>query len=85
HYPGRDRLVGELTVAELLSASAIDRVEVLGGSPPAPDTVLVTRDFVRPQWRTGALVLTATPAGGGRIAPFEVRNPTPCCADHATA
>jgi hypothetical protein len=27
--------------------------------------------------------LVAAPAPGGRIAPFEVPDPTPCCADHS--
>jgi hypothetical protein len=81
-FPGVDDLVGERTVEDLLAGSAIERVTVLGGPPPAPGTVIATRDFVRPQWQTGHLTLVATPAPGGRIAPFEVPNPTPCCADH---
>jgi hypothetical protein len=31
----------------------------------------------------GALVLHVLPAGPGRVAPFEVPNPTPCCAAHS--
>lgn len=81
-FPGVDRLTGTLTVAEVLATSAIDRVTVIGGAPPEPDTLVETRDFVRPHWRNGALTLIATPAPSGRIAPFEVPNPTPCCADH---
>jgi hypothetical protein len=82
-YPGVRRLTGTLTVAELLSTSAIDRVTVLGASgAPAPDQPLVTRDHVRPEWRDGELVLTAMPAAGGVLVPFEVPDPTPCCADH---
>ncbi|MGS2617610.1 hypothetical protein ACVCAH_24260 [Micromonospora sp. LZ34] len=83
HYPGSDRMVGTLTVADLLAASAIERVVVLGGgAPPGPETPLHTRDFVRPQWRAGELVLVATPRSAGGVAPFEVPDPTPCCADH---
>lgn len=82
-YPGVAGLTGTVTVAELLSGSAIDRVAVLGGSgEPAPDQRLLTRDFVRPEWRDGELVLTAMPAAGGVLVPFEVPDPTPCCADH---
>ncbi|MEV7996665.1 hypothetical protein AB0O67_33740, partial [Streptomyces sp. NPDC086077] len=54
-YPGAAGLTGTVTVAELLSRSAIARVTVLGTTePPDADTVVVTRDHVRPQWRGGA-------------------------------
>ncbi|MFJ4620315.1 hypothetical protein [Streptomyces sp. NPDC088812] len=46
-----------------------------------PDVRLVTRDHVRPQWHDGEPVLTAMPVGG-TLVPFEVPDPTPCCADH---
>jgi hypothetical protein len=85
-YPGVARLVGSLPVADMVAMSAIERVVVMGlpGRPEAePRTIIDTRDFVRPQWMDGALTLVATPAPSGRIAPFEVPNPTPCCADHA--
>jgi hypothetical protein len=82
-YPGMSQLTGTLTVAEVVSASAIDRVEVLGApGETAPEQRLLTRDFVRPQWRDGELILTAMPAAGGVLVPFEVPDPTPCCADH---
>ncbi|MEV7339387.1 hypothetical protein [Streptomyces sp. NPDC093544] len=81
-YPGVAQLTGTVTVAELLAGSAIDRVTVLGTGAPSPDQPLVTRDHVRPEWRDGALVLTAMPAAGGTLVPFEVPDPTPCCADH---
>jgi hypothetical protein len=80
-FPGVLALTGTLTLADLLSHSAIERVHVLGGTTPdpAPETLVDTRDFVRPQWMDGRLTLVATPAPAGRIAPFEVPNPTPCC------
>ncbi|MER7490735.1 hypothetical protein ABTY20_33610 [Streptomyces sp. NPDC126497] len=82
-YPGVSALTGTLTVAELLARSAIARVRVLGTpEPPGPDTRVVTRDHVRPQWQRDELVLAATPARGGALVPFEVPDPTPCCADH---
>jgi hypothetical protein len=81
-FEGSAELVGTLTVGDVLAGSAIDRVEVLGGGVPSPDLLLDTRDFVRPQFRDGELVLTTTPAAGGLLIPFEVRNPTPCCAGH---
>ncbi|WP_328505840.1 hypothetical protein [Streptomyces sp. NBC_00391] len=81
-YPGVSSLTGTLTIAELLSRSAIARVTVLGApGPPAPENELATRDHVRPHWHEGELVLTALPAAGGVLVPFEVPDPTPCCAD----
>jgi hypothetical protein len=84
-YPGAELLTGTLTVADLLARSAIDHVVMVGapsGEGPDPATPVLTRDHVRPEWRGGALVLPLTPAPGGLLAPFEVPNPTPCCADH---
>ncbi|GGT42067.1 hypothetical protein [Streptomyces chromofuscus] len=82
-YPGAAGLTGTLSVAELLSRSAVGRVSVLGTTePPAPDAAVVTRDHVRPQWQDGELVLAVMPAVGGTLVPFEVPDPTPCCADH---
>ncbi|WP_312034476.1 hypothetical protein [Actinoplanes sp. TBRC 11911] len=81
-YPGWDKLVGTITVGDVVSRSAIDRVEVLGGEPFADSDILDTQDFVRPQFRNGELVLTIVPAVGGVLRPFEVPNPTPCCAIH---
>ncbi|MET9747643.1 hypothetical protein ABZ687_21125 [Streptomyces ardesiacus] len=82
-YPGADRATGTLTLAELLARCAIDRVTVLGTpEEPSPDTLLDTRDHVRPHWQEGRLVLAAMPAAGGTLVPFEDPAPTPCCADH---
>ncbi|MFJ7077292.1 hypothetical protein [Streptomyces sp. NPDC098781] len=82
-YPGVTALTGTLTIAEVLSLSAIDRVTVLGTpGRPAADACVLTGDHVRPQWLDGQLVLTAMPAVGGTLVPFEVPDPTPCCADH---
>jgi hypothetical protein len=81
-FPGVRSLTGVMPVATMLAESAIDEVVVLGGPPGEPDTLIDTRDFVRPQFRAGRLVLIATPAPGGLIAPFEIPDPTPCCANH---
>ena len=84
-YPGVRDLVGLMPVADVLSRSAIDKVVIMGlpGRPDAdPARLIDTRDFVRPQWSEGALTLVTMPASGDRLAPFEVPNPTPCCADH---
>ncbi|MDX3362675.1 hypothetical protein ACIBWG_06015 [Streptomyces griseoaurantiacus] len=82
-YPGADRLTGTLTLERLLADTAVDDVTVLGTpEPPAPTTRIDTRGHVRPTWRGGRLTLALSPAPGGLLAPFEVPNPTPCCADH---
>jgi hypothetical protein len=78
-FAGVESLTGTVTVAGLLATSAISRVTVLGGAAPDPDTEILTRDFVRPEWRDGELTLVTSPAPGGRLAPFEFPNPTPCC------
>ncbi|MGN9910978.1 hypothetical protein ACTMTJ_25810 [Phytohabitans sp. LJ34] len=78
-FAGVEALTGTVTVADLLAKSAISRVRVLGGPDPDPATEVVTRDFVRPEWTEGELTLVTSPAPGGRLAPFEFPNPTPCC------
>ncbi|WP_424535735.1 hypothetical protein ACOZ38_37640 [Sphaerisporangium viridialbum] len=82
-FPGHDELNGTLTVAEVLAGSSIEQVVVLAqAGDPSPDTLVVTNDHVRPQWRDGRVVLLTMPAAGGRLMPAEVPNPTPCCVDH---
>jgi len=84
-YPGAERLTGTVVLAELLATTAVERVVVLGApgaEGPDPGTPVLTRDHVRPEWREGVLTLVLVPAAGGTLAPFEVPNPTPCCADH---
>ena len=84
-YPGVDDLVGLMPVAEILSRSAIGKVVTMGlpGRPEAdPAAQVDTRNFVRPHWIDGVLTLVTMRAAGDRLAPFEVPNPTPCCADH---
>lgn len=82
YYPGVDTLVGRVTVEHILTATAIDRVVVLGGGTAAAGRVVETRNFVRPLWTGGVLTLTTQPAWDGLLVPFETPNPTPCCADH---
>lgn len=80
-FPGMELLTGTVPVADLLAGTGIAEVRVLGGVLPA-GARLVTRDFVRPEWQDGRLVLLVLPAGPGLVAPFEVPHPTPCCAAH---
>ncbi|MFJ3306649.1 hypothetical protein ACIPSA_26710 [Streptomyces sp. NPDC086549] len=84
-FEGVDRLTGTITVGDLLALTAVERLVVVGAPAtegPAPATPVLTRDHVRPEWRAGRLTLALVPAAGGALAPFEVPNPTPCCADH---
>ncbi|GAA1867783.1 hypothetical protein [Asanoa iriomotensis] len=81
-YPGKDACVGTLSVADLLDRSAIERVTVMGGAPAMPETLIETRDHVRPLWMNGKLTLVTLPHTGGRIAPFEMPEEIPCCALH---
>ncbi|MFI5933023.1 hypothetical protein [Actinoplanes sp. NPDC051494] len=82
-FPGSRHLLGDLTVGEILDRSAIEQVRVLGGATADRTATVRTNDYVRPQWTDGSLVLTVLPAAGGVLVPFETRDPTPCCADHA--
>ncbi|MFE2423132.1 hypothetical protein [Streptomyces hokutonensis] len=84
-FPGAEHLTGTVTLSDLLELTAIDEVIVVGatsGDAPDPATPVHTQNHVRPEWREGRLVLALVPAAGNTLAPFEVPNPTPCCADH---
>ncbi|QNK82253.1 hypothetical protein [Nakamurella sp. PAMC28650] len=80
-FPGSESLTGTVALRQVL-ATTIDRIDALGGDSPGADALLVTRDFVRPRWQGGELVLHVQPAIGGTWVPFETPNPTPCCAAH---
>jgi hypothetical protein len=82
-FPGWRDVTGTLPIREVLAVSAITQIEVIGAAAGCPEVVIDTRDFVRPRWQDGELVLHVLPAGDGALAPFEVPNPTPCCAGHS--
>jgi hypothetical protein len=81
-FAGAERLTGTLPVSAILAGSAIERVVILGGAPAVPETLVDTRDFVRPVWREGVLTLVTQFARGGVLVPFEPPANRPCCADH---
>ncbi len=81
-YRGVEALVGTVSVGDVLTRSAIERVTVLGAAAPGIGVLVDTRDFVRPQWKDGLLTLIATPAANGRVAPFEYPNPKACGGGH---
>jgi len=61
-----------------------DRPHPGARTPPVnPSTPLLTRDFVRPRWSNGELVLHVQPAIGGQPGPLGDTESTPGCADHA--
>jgi len=81
-FPGQENLVGEVDTDAVPILSAITEVVGIAGTPTA-GTRLITRDHVRPVLLGGQLVLQVRPFGAGSaVAPFEVPNPTPCCATH---
>jgi len=81
-FAGQDRLVGDVPADDVPGMCAIEDVIGIAGTPTAGVT-LVTREFVRPVLAGGRLVLEVRPIGSdGAVAPFEVPDPTPCCAAH---
>ncbi len=79
-FEGHDRLPDVVAVDELPGLCAIDEIVGLAGTPVA-GRLLHTRGFVRPELVDGRLVLLVRPYGDD-LAPFEVPEPTPCCAAH---
>lgn len=80
-FPGEETLTGTVKVCAVLGRTAIDQVDVLGGSP-AEGLLLQTREHVRPTFRSGRLVLLVRPAGDGEVIPFEIAAPHLCCGGH---
>jgi hypothetical protein len=77
-FPGQQSLAGVHSVAEIVTGSAVDRVAGVGVAVAAQD-VVDTGGFLRPQFRSGELVLLVEPAGGGVLRPVEVQHPHECC------
>ena len=82
-YAGSDLLRGVMPVGQLVSASAIEDVTMIGHRAGVePHTEIDTQAFVRPHLSDGRVQLVVRPAADGRVIPFEQQNPTPCCANH---
>lgn len=82
-FDGHDRLPASLPVEDVPALTAIQEVRGVGGTDTAGH-LLHTRGYVRPDLVDGRLVLHVRPFGeDGNVAPFEVPNPTPCCAAHS--
>jgi hypothetical protein len=79
-FAGQEQLTGTRTIREVLALTDIEAIDSLG-IPVDPETPVVTRDFVRPTFRAGQLVLALRPRAEG-MGCFEQPDPTPCCAMH---
>lgn len=80
-WPGHEQAHGILPAAELRTRCGIDHLEGVGGAPVEDDTLIDTRDFLRPLRRDGRLVLQLQPAAGNLLIPFELQHRQKCCAD----
>ncbi|PRX98686.1 hypothetical protein [Allonocardiopsis opalescens] len=80
-FPGQDALTGVVAAGRIAAESAIDRVAGVGVAVH-PDALVDTRDFLRPVFRGGALVLLVEPAAGGLLRPAEIEHPHACCGGH---
>ena len=76
-FPGQESLCGALPVRDLVALSAIDRV-IGVGCTVTDDTVVDTRDYVRPVYADGLLTLHVTPAAGDSVVPLEVEGGHVC-------
>ncbi len=82
-FPGSTRLPGRVTVAEVLDRTAIDTIRGVGGVTVAGADTIWTRNFLRPVYAHGQLVLEVQAAAGGVLVGFEDPAPTACCAAHS--
>ncbi|WP_199439853.1 hypothetical protein [Umezawaea beigongshangensis] len=80
-FPGQDALSGVVPAAAIPAESAVD--EVLGvGVRVERDAPVDTRDFLRPVFLDGRLVLLVEPGAGGVLRPVEIADPHQCCGGH---
>lgn len=80
-FAGHDRLGEALTVRELESTTAVERVEGLAGCEVSPDSVLHLDGWARPTWTERGCVLLVQRGARGLV-PYEARHQQACCADH---
>lgn len=78
-FPGSAQLVGEVSVAEVLSDTAVE--DVLSTGEYAPNAVVLTGGYVRPEYVNGRLVLRAQHADPTRLRPWLAPE-THCCGGH---
>ncbi|WP_340537138.1 hypothetical protein [Nocardioides sp. GXZ039] len=80
-FGGQAGIERVLAVGEVVASSLIEEVVALGSPPLPPETVVDLREWARPTWRAGRLVLTVQQSRDGLV-PFESRHQIACCADH---
>jgi hypothetical protein len=79
-FPGQHVVTGQVTVADLLGRTAIDRVAG-SGTAVAYDDVVETSGYLRPCFEAGRLTLRVSPSIGGILVPAEAATRYECCAE----
>lgn len=79
-YPGVELLTGAVAAAQVTELTGINQVTAMGGEL-GPDTMLQTRDHVRPTRHQGHWRLVVQPAIGGVMVPFEAPEQHDCCSE----
>ncbi|WP_160005229.1 hypothetical protein [Nocardioides sp. AX2bis] len=80
-FAGHDRLAGSLTVRQVETTTAVERVEGLMGCEVSPDSVVHLDGWARPTWTDRGCVLLVQRGAQG-LMPYEARHQQACCADH---
>ena len=79
-FPGSAQVSGQVTVADLIAATALARVVGIGVQPSGTDVVDTgPNGFLRPTLGDGQLTLLVERAAGGVLQPFEIEDPHECC------
>ncbi|WP_299954811.1 hypothetical protein [uncultured Modestobacter sp.] len=79
-FPGSAGVTGRISVADLIAATAIERVNGIGVEPTGSDVVETgPNGFLRPTHSGGQLTLLVERAAGGVLQPFEIEDPHVCC------
>ena len=79
-FPGSAQVTGRLTVADLISRTAIEHVAGIGVQPLGTDVVDTgPNGFLRPALSGGRLTLLVERTAGGLLQPFESESPHECC------
>lgn len=80
-FPGRDLLVGDVPVQEILTRTAVDAVISSHGAYDV-NAVLRTGDFIRPSYNDGQMIVHVGHSDPALLMPWETADPGPCCGGH---